>query len=282
MSRKFVFGGSYLSYLYLVDAYSPVEAFSMFKLNSTSTVCIRVRRSSDNTELDIGFANNFIDTSALLTFVGASNGFIIKWYNQGTGGATYDHSQGSAANQPRIVSSGVIDLSGGIASPLFISGASQFLECSVAVTTENSDVFVVGEKHTNVAVSAMFSMYGGATNKYRQIGNGVSATTIGVVVRNTTAFSAEVASSINTQYLMEGTYTAALRTLYVNGASAATNASASADFTTTKHLIGGLTDVNSTATKWIGHVSEVIRFATDQTTNRAAITANINSRHGIY
>ena len=38
---------------------------------------VRVRRSSDNSETDIGFTvNGNLDTAALLTFVGAGNGFV--------------------------------------------------------------------------------------------------------------------------------------------------------------------------------------------------------------
>ena len=39
---------------------------------------VRVRRSSDNSETDIGFTENGnLDTAALLTFVVAGNGFVI-------------------------------------------------------------------------------------------------------------------------------------------------------------------------------------------------------------
>jgi hypothetical protein len=70
--------------------------------------CLRVRRSSDSTEQDIGFTGaGFLDVSAMLTFVGAGSGFIRTWYDQSAGG---NHiGQATAANQPRIVNSGVYD-----------------------------------------------------------------------------------------------------------------------------------------------------------------------------
>lgn len=44
---------------------------------------IRVKRSSDNTELDIGYlADGSLDVSALTTFVGASNGLVVTFYDQ--------------------------------------------------------------------------------------------------------------------------------------------------------------------------------------------------------
>jgi hypothetical protein len=67
--------------------------------------CLRVRRSSDNTEQDVGFtAAGVIDTASMLTFVGANNGFVTKWYDQSA--AANDLIQATTANQPQIVSSG--------------------------------------------------------------------------------------------------------------------------------------------------------------------------------
>lgn len=42
------------------------------------TSAVRVRRSSDNAEANIGFtAEGYLDTAALLAFVGAGNGFFV-------------------------------------------------------------------------------------------------------------------------------------------------------------------------------------------------------------
>lgn len=70
---------------------------------------IRVRRSSDSTEQDIGFSGNTLDTASLLTFCGAGNGFVTTIYDQsGTG---INLTQSTTANQPQIVSSGALMLS---------------------------------------------------------------------------------------------------------------------------------------------------------------------------
>jgi hypothetical protein len=69
---------------------------------------IRVRRSSDNTEQDIGFtALGVLDESALTTFCGAGNGFVTTWYDQS--GNARSATQTTAANQCRIVNSGVVE-----------------------------------------------------------------------------------------------------------------------------------------------------------------------------
>ena len=76
-------------------------------LSSYNGPLIRVRRSSDSTESDIGYdAAGNLDTAALLAFCGAGDGCIRKVYGQlGTEG---DIGQSTAAIQPKIVSSGVL------------------------------------------------------------------------------------------------------------------------------------------------------------------------------
>lgn len=92
----------------LLDDYSGAEAaYSLRLLSSTYTGdAIRVRRASDNTEQDIGFVNNELDTSTLTTFCSGTNGFVKTWYDQSGNG--YDATQTTAANQPQIVSSGSV------------------------------------------------------------------------------------------------------------------------------------------------------------------------------
>ena len=71
-------------------------------------LCMRVRRSSDNTELDIYFKNGYADWTAISTFVGTGSGYVTRWYDQISGGTVYA-SQATATNQPRVVNAGVPD-----------------------------------------------------------------------------------------------------------------------------------------------------------------------------
>lgn len=75
------------------------------KLNSAySGSAFRVRRSSDNTEQDIGFVGYYVDIPSLLSFCGAGNGFIRTLYDQSGNGR--DLGNATTAQQPQIVSSG--------------------------------------------------------------------------------------------------------------------------------------------------------------------------------
>lgn len=95
--------------LALLDAYpNAAAAYSLRLLRSAySGSAIRVRRSSDNTEQNIGFtASGGLDTSSLTSFCGSGNGFVTTWYDQS--GNARNVTQSTAANQPQIVSSGSV------------------------------------------------------------------------------------------------------------------------------------------------------------------------------
>jgi hypothetical protein len=49
---------------------------------------IRVKRSSDSAELDIGEIGGVLDTATMSSFVGAGNGEIVSYYDQSGGGHT--------------------------------------------------------------------------------------------------------------------------------------------------------------------------------------------------
>lgn len=86
---------------------APRAVHSLRKMISTATNSVRVRRSSDNAEQDIGFTGNALDTTSLATFVGANSAFVVTWYDQTGNG--YNQVQATASKQPRIVNAGVYD-----------------------------------------------------------------------------------------------------------------------------------------------------------------------------
>jgi len=76
--------------------------FSTAKLSSDDTVCIRVRRNSDNAEKDIGFIGKYLDTQTLLDFVGSGNGYVTVTYSKGI----VSSFQEVIDSQPLIVENG--------------------------------------------------------------------------------------------------------------------------------------------------------------------------------
>jgi hypothetical protein len=143
----------------LLDTYTTsTVAYSLRKLTNAYTgSAIRVRRSSDNAEQDIGFVANVLDTATLLSFCLATNGFVTKWYSQ-IGGSTFDALQATALKQPKIVSAGVLNTKNGKASCNFTSTSSQALVTSagVAVMTGQFLSCAVGSTTTIAASSSHF------------------------------------------------------------------------------------------------------------------------------
>lgn len=86
--------------------------------------CIRVRRSSDNTEQNIGFTTTgVLDTAALLSFVGAGNGFVVTYYDQSTNAR--HATQTNLTKQAQIVASGALMTQAGLAITDYVAANAQ-------------------------------------------------------------------------------------------------------------------------------------------------------------
>lgn len=92
----------------LLDLYPAGLAVGVVRLKSSATLAIRVRRSPDNAEQDIGFVNNIIDTASLLAFVGSGNGFVTTIYDQS--GNNNNYTQTLDTRQGIIVINGVLQV----------------------------------------------------------------------------------------------------------------------------------------------------------------------------
>ena len=123
--------GSRLTFQGLLDSFpNAAAAYSLRQLTAAYTnSAIKVRRSSDNTETNIGFnLSGDLDTTALLAFTGTGaldNGFITTWYDQS--GYALNATQTTAINQPQIVSAGSVLLQNGKPTAKF-DGANDFLQ----------------------------------------------------------------------------------------------------------------------------------------------------------
>jgi hypothetical protein len=112
-------------------AATPLAAFSTRKLRSAyAGSAIRVRRSSDNTEQDIGFSGDDLDTAALASFVGSDSAYVKTWYDQSTNAT----NAGSISNgkQPRVVNAGTNETLNGKVAPLFTNASTQNLQATLA------------------------------------------------------------------------------------------------------------------------------------------------------
>ncbi len=158
-------------------------AFSLRRLRCTyAGSAIRVRRSSDNTTLDIGFTSwGDLDTVAMKAFVTVNNAFVTTWYDQSGNGR--NATQATAGNQPRIMLAGVIERQNnqpaikwlGMGYALVTAGFTTFgtAACFNGVAKVNANVTFncIVNKCTN-NFPAPIDFY----NSSHITGNGVSAT----------------------------------------------------------------------------------------------------------
>ena len=252
---------------FLLDIYTgAAAAFSMYKLRSAySGNCLRVRRDSDNTEQDIGFVNNFLDTTSLQTFVGSNSGYIVTWYDQS--GNSNDATNSTTATQPRIVNAGVID-------------TYNVKTCSKTLSGTRMTLFV-----PNIIGNAVMNGYM-VTNLQSNLGINFAG------ANSLSAFSyvAESGSGDTGIYSLFGT-----PSLYVNNGSAFTGTTRNDVFNV---LFGNkIININGDVSAWAefsiyGYnfsaylpdslTGEVVIWTSDQSANRSGIFSNINQRWSVY
>jgi hypothetical protein len=265
--NPYLFGSAPL----LLDTYpSASVAFSLRKLRTAySGNAIRVRRSSDNAEQNIGFVNNVLDTASLLTFCGAGNGFVTTWYDQS--GNANNAVQTTAFNQPQIVSSGAMITTNGKNSILFNSTKLMFLASSITVGASSYTSFVgkrpsSGDKLIGLARwnTLGHALYLWSDSRYYFLGK-TNDYLISSATDTTTA-----------QLLLTGQNSAGTMSMFKNG-NTITSSSNVLIYSTIVDSIGGNSGNLSNC-----NLQETILYNSNQSANRTGIETNINTFYTIY
>jgi hypothetical protein len=250
---------------FLLDLYQNASAaYSLRKLRAGYTSsAIRVRRSSDNTEQDIGFINNELDTSSLASFCSGTNGFVTTWYDQS--GNTRNATQTFAASQPQIVSSGSVILQGSRPAVQF-DGISHNL--SGSLTTSGA--------YTNYAIcySNTVTFYRGifTTSQMMLLANIIGQTKWGTYggadqPANSTIQQVHAMISMISPSGSNGTF-------YRNGVTDGTYTNSEAQ---AGAFIGG-----TTAQRFNGKIQEIVFWGINQSSNISALQTYNNNYYGIY
>jgi len=276
---------------YLLDSYSgAAAAYSLRKLKSSYTgSAIRVRRSSDNTELNIGFdSDGNLDTVALSAFVGTGNGFVTTWYDQ-SGNTNLDAVQPSAVNQPYIVQSGVLCTLNGKA--IIRNPNANVIRCLITP--------ISSAQTRPISIIASGKIYSLPLNGYGNVGFYLGGT-VNAGAGSTYAFSVTPSSfgtqirygsttvnTINTyntfsSFIHQGHFASSVLTSRINGIDATTTITDSAPFASNSNFT--LISANAVTTDFIPNIGmyEYIFYFSDKTSDRAGIESNINSYYSIY
>ncbi len=242
---------------------NPSAAYSVRRLTSAySGPLLRVRRSSDNTEQDIGstIAGN-LDTTTLTSFCGSATCYVRTWYDQSTN--VRDAVQATTSAQPRIVDAGVTDAQSGRPA-IYFDGTSYNLESATSFDTSYSILAVASRSATTASATSyrrLLNVGGRLVFSYCYLGTltGAYATFAGMGSgsNDTSANTPTVNIPANTPVTMAVTNGSNVLTPYINGASQNTKNGATASVTGLN--IGGVFS-NGSSQLWDGRVSEVIVY----------------------
>lgn len=272
----------------LLDQYSgALFALSLRKLDRDYLGnAIRVRRSSDNSEQDIGFVSGALDESALLSFVGAGNGFIVKIYDQSGNGN--DAIQPATANQPRIVISGAIIKTNGKPTIDFgLSTDDWFLYFPNGLFNGATSLaqFFVMQLNASVGNGGIFATDTPSSNGY-QIIQSATVNQEGRFNMNGVSYN----SNTNDAYNMWNVNLQSLTSVIANSSSTQAYKNNTAVTMTRTTAMPTLTSVTryaigkyyNTSGFLSGKIQEFVAYDTDQASNRNAISTNINDFYSIY
>ena len=248
----------------LLDTYSgAAAAYSLRQLSSTySGNAIKVRRASDNAEQDIAFANNELDTATLETFASGTDAFVTTWYDQSGNG--YDVVNATAAEQPKIVSSGSTILENGKAVIEFANDAN-FLQNT---TFSGGSVYSLFAANKFIDNFYMYALSVASTNNsFRN--NGSTS-----FLRGTSDIS--YAQTIPTSQILFSFFQDSTSEIYNNGTLKVSggNGSDNMQYITLSSRDQSISGGNK--------MQEFILYDSNQSANRTGIETNINDYYSIY
>lgn len=254
---------------YLLDLYPGADAaFSLRKLSSTYTGdVIRVRRTSDNLEQDIGFVNNVLDTLSLSAFCNGTQGWVTTWYDQSGNNRHVYNFTGS--QQPLIFVNASVTSLNGKPSLEFINNSAYLKANPFSGGIVDSQFIVVRANVINCIISD-----GNTTNN-------ISVwTTNNPGDLRVFAGNIDIASGIfplNQQHLLTAITNGPNSLIKVDNNEVTKNIGSNVRNGLTLGAHGGLQ-----FNRLQGYFQEYINYPMDMTADRLDIQNEINTYYGIY
>jgi hypothetical protein len=250
-----------------VTAYYSLRRFTI----GEDTNAIRVRRSSDDTEQDIGFdSNGDLDSTALLAFVGTGgtdNGFVTTFYDQTGNGNNATNS--TESEQPLIVDSGTLVEENSKAAIQFDGVNDELVNSSISLTQPFT--YFHARKYRNTTTLRVALSLSTSTNGWADYLDGGS-------LRAFFGSSKSIAAGFNTdQNLWGAVVNGTSSEVLLNGTSTAANLGTNNGDAVVIGDRGNISGVNGAV-----NTQEIIIFDSDQSANRTGIETNINDHFDIY
>lgn len=278
----------------LLDTYSgALAAYSVSRRlrDGYTGALLRVRRSSDNAEQDIGYVagTGEIDTAALTTFVGAGDGFATTLYDQS--GNSLNLAQSTAASQPVIVSAGVVNTVGTNTKPtLIFSGSQDMTRASTDLSAAHAFTLLTTIRRESDAATTFYVGFGdvGTTNGAFNAGAPASAgANVSFRARansgsSPTLTSSTAAAPVNLVVLSDCSFSGQTKRIRTNAGSFVSNTATltgTVDFTlstNTLRLGGG-----ASTPSFIGRLSEFIIWPSTSIAGTTDADSDLMTYYGI-
>ena len=237
-------------------------AYSLRSLTGDDPTVVRVRRSSNNGERD--FTVSEISLGELVAFVGSGNdGFVTTWYDQSGNGR--NATQTTAANQPKIVSSGSL-----VSNGLDFDGSNDQLDMPSTILSNinSASAFLVSKDASGFAFDVALSLSTGA----------------GTLVDLNTHIGATLSNRYGSSLTSFGTADGAkhLSSLVVGNSNAESfqdGISKGTISTVSGYTASGTIGSSNGVLFYDGQIEEVIIYNSNQGSNRVALETNIQSAY---
>ena len=253
----------------LLDTYTGAAvAYSLRKLRTAYTgSAVRIRRASDHAETDIGFdVSNNLDTSAISTFCGNSNGFVEIWYDQS--GNVNNVIQETQANQPQIYDGSAVITENGKAALDF---DGDFMTAGSITNTSDQTFSFVTKVDSTLGVLAS----NGQRALFNNGGNATYQTTQGS--ENDKVYGTWTTTQ-KLHFVYHNNTTTANSFGRINAVEQALDPSANGKWTS---LVLGRYDATS-GLNYNGNIQEFIFWTSGLADGKTSIETNINNHYSIY
>lgn len=265
----------------LLDIYpNAAAAYSLRKLrNSYTGSANRARRSNDNAE------QNSFDSSTLLSFVGANNGFNTTWYDQAN---SNNATQTIASNQPILVSIGSLITSGGLQA---VQGGSTLGTRTGTITLNSASFFwfflVVDVSNNTTSqtlfeTSANFNTNNGAINCFIQSGVINLGQRISGSKYSIKTYPVTIGRHLISGFFRTGQTAANASKIFIDGAEVNGTVTFNNTSVALTNQIVSLFARNGNTNGFLGKYQEAVFYLSDQSLNRNQIEQEINNYYGIY
>ena len=126
-----------------------LSGHALFKLIDTATECVVVRRASDQAEQTFGFdADGYLDGAAVVAFAQGGDAFVAEIKGQGPSAANVSNTL--AAEQPQIVTAGVLETINGFPA-LTCAADKAMIGAELTIPAADITTFTIAEAAINHA-----------------------------------------------------------------------------------------------------------------------------------